>query len=121
MAQAVFDNLHTDLTVPQILYYGKFLLQVDLSDMNMTTIPGNPAYDSKGHSHYVINRAATLDIINQYYNIYKTEITDSIFDRNTIFCLDDGALEAYYYAEADTVMDGMYNGQDVNDNSIDIP
>ena len=89
--------------------------------MNMTTIPGNAVYSSTGNSFYVINRAATLDVINTYYNIYETEITDSIFDRNTQFCLNDSKLTPYYYADAETVMDEMYNGQEVNDNSIEIP
>jgi len=121
VAEEVFRNLHTDLKVSDILFYAKFLMKVDLGAMNMLTIPGNAVYDSKGHSYYVINRAATLDVVNRYYNIYDTEISDSIFDRNTTFCLDDYLLEPYYYADAETVMDEMYNGQEVNDNSIEIP
>ncbi|MBQ8642609.1 MAG: LCP family protein [Clostridia bacterium] len=121
VAEEIFRNLHTDLKVSDILFYAKFLLKVDLENMNMTTIPGNAVYASNGQSYYVINRAATLDIVNRYYNIYKTEITDSIFDRNTLFCLNDGKLTPYYYADTDTVMDEMYNGRDINDNSIDIP
>lgn len=121
VAEEVFKNLHTDLKVSDILFYAKFLLQVDLENVNMLTIPGNAAYDSRGHSYYVINRAATLATINQYYNIYDTEIIDGIFDRNTIFCLDDYLLEPYYYADAETTLDGTYNAQDVNDNSIYIP
>lgn len=121
VAEEVFKNLHTDLKVSDILFYAKFLLQVDLENVNMLTIPGNAAYDSRGHSYYVINRVATLATINQYYNIYDTEITDGIFDRSTIFCLDDYLLEPYYYADAETTLDGTYNAQDVNDNSIYIP
>ncbi len=121
VAEEIFRNLHTDLKVSDILFYAKFLLKVDLGNMNMTTIPGNAVYASNGQSYYVINRAATLDVINQYYNIYKTEISDSIFDRNSLFCIQDGKLTPYYYADSDTVMDEMYNGQEVNDNSIEIP
>ena len=121
VAEEVFRNLHTDLKVSDILFYAKFLLKVDLENMNMTTIPGNAVYSSTGNSFYVINRAATLDVINTYYNIYETEITDSIFDRNSQFCLNDSKLTPYYYADPETVMDEMYNGQEVNDNSIEIP
>ncbi|MBR4961981.1 MAG: LCP family protein [Clostridia bacterium] len=121
VAEEIFRNLHTDLKVSDILFYAKFLLKVDLADMNMTTIPGNAVYSSGGQSYYVINRAATLKVINEYYNIYETEITDSIFDRNSLFCLNDSKLTPYYYADAETVMDEMYNGQEVNDNSIEIP
>ncbi len=121
VAEEVFKNLHTDLKVSDILFYAKFLMEVDLADMHMTTIPGNAEYGANGHSYYIINRAATLDVINQYFNIYKTQITDSIFDRNHAFCINDSVVQKYYYADAETVMDGIYSGQEINDNSIDIP
>ncbi|MBE6569529.1 MAG: LytR family transcriptional regulator [Ruminococcaceae bacterium] len=116
VAGEVFKNLHTDMSLADVLFYAKFLLGVNLDELNMTTIPGNLTA-----SYYVINRAATLDIINEYFNIYNTEITDDIFDRNHFFCLDDPALEKYYFADAETVLDEMHNGQDISDDSIYIP
>ncbi len=121
VAEEVFRNLHTDLKVSDIVFYAKFLMKVDLANMHMTTIPGNAEYGVNGHSYYIINRAATLDVINEYFNIYKTQITDSIFDRNHAFCISDSVVQQYYYADPETVMDGIYNGQEVNDNSIEIP
>ena len=116
IADEVFKNLHTDMSLSDILFYAKFLLGVNLDNLNMTTIPGNLT-----GSYYVINRAATLEVINEYFNIYNTEITDSIFDRNRFFCLDDQTLLNYYYADSETVLDEMYNGQDISDDSIYIP
>lgn len=116
VAGEVFENLHTDMSLSDIMFYAKFLLGVNLDNLNMTTIPGNLT-----GSYYVINRAATLNVINKYFNIYNTEITDSIFDRNRFFCLDEQKLLDYYYADIDTVLDEMYNGQEISDDSIYIP
>lgn len=112
----VFNNLHTDMTVSDIMYYGKFLLGVDIANLNMTTIPGNVP-----RSHYVINRKATLAVINEYFNIYNTEISDAIFDRNGVFCPSFAAGTNAYYAAEDNTLDEMYNGQDISDDSIYIP
>ena len=116
MAGEIFNNLHTDMTASDIMYYGKFVLGVDLANLNMTTIPGNVP-----QSHYVINRKATLAIINEYFNIYNTEIDDAIFDRNGVFCPASTAGTNAYYAEADNTLDEMHNGQDISDDSIYIP
>ncbi len=116
VAGEIFNNLHTDMTASDIMYYGKFVLSVDLANLNMTTIPGNVP-----QSHYVINRKATIAIINEYFNIYNTEITDAIFDRNGVFCPASTAGINAYYASEDTTLDEMYNGQDISDDSIYIP
>lgn len=116
VAGEIFNNLHTDMTASDIMYYGKFVLGVDLANLNMTTIPGNVP-----QSHYVINRKATLAIINEYFNIYNTEIGDAIFDRNGVFCPASTAGTNAYYAEADNTLDEMHNGQDISDDSIYIP
>jgi len=120
MANEVFKNLHTDMSLADIIFYAKFLLSVNLGELNMTTIPGNLTESASG-SFYVINRAATLDVINAYFNIYDTEITDSIFDKKRFFCLEDQTLLNYYYADAEIVLDEMYNGQDISNDSIYIP
>ncbi len=116
VAGEIFNNLHTDMTASDIMYYGKFVLSVDLTNLNMTTIPGNVP-----QSHYVINRKATLSIINEYFNIYNTEITDAIFDRNGVFCPASTAGTNAYYADEDTTLDEMHNGKDISDDSIYIP
>ena len=116
VAGEIFNNLHTDMTASDIMYYGKFVLGVDLANLNMTTIPGNVP-----QNHYVINRQATLAIINEYFNIYNTEIGDAIFDRDGVFCPASTAGTNAYYAEADNTLDEMHNGQDISDDSIYIP
>lgn len=119
LAGEIFKNVHTDLSVANIVYYAKFLLEVDLSSINMMTMPGN--VESYG-VHYVMNRAATLEIINKYFNIYQKEITDSIFDRNYTFCfVDKQRMVDIYFASADSAFGDVYNADDIDKDSIDIP
>lgn len=117
LATEVFNNVYTEMNVSNILFFAKFLLKVDLSQVNMTTIPGNMA-----GNHYVVNRAATLEVINQYFNIYTKKISDSIFDRNNIFCdKNSDKISNVYYGDPEDILDKVYNADDINNGSIDIP
>lgn len=109
--------LTTDMTASDMMFYAKALLKMDLSNISMLMIPGNYI------GYYVINRAATLEVINQYFNIYEKEITDSIFDRDSTFNLySDPVINEYYYADSDYLYDGnVYNGESVSEESIHIP
>ncbi len=110
-------NVSTDMSVSDIMYYAKFLLNVGLDNVNMLTIPGNIADD-----YYVINRAATLNAINQYFNIYEKSIPATIFDRDLTFCFADlQYISNVYYAPASNVLDGVYNAEVIDKNSIHIP
>ena len=117
LATEVFNNVYTEMNVSNILFFAKFLLKVDLSHVNMTTIPGNMA-----GNHYVVNRAATLEVINQYFNIYTKKISDSIFDRNNIFCdKNSDKISNVYYGDPEDILDKVYTADDINNGSIDIP
>ncbi|MBQ4353314.1 MAG: LCP family protein [Clostridia bacterium] len=117
LADAVFKSVSTDLTVADIIYYAKFLLDVNLENINMMTIPGDVA-----DAYYVINRQAALGVINQYFNIYNKDITDSIFDPNYTFCFTSlQYLCDVYFAGSATGYGDVYNGESINDESIYIP
>lgn len=117
LASAVFNSVTTDLTVSDIIYYARFMIDVDLEAINMMTLPGDVA-----GAYYVINRAGTLDIVNKYFNIYEKEITDSIFDRNYTFCFTDlQYINKVYFADSDTPYGEVYSGESIDDESIYIP
>ncbi len=117
LAGEVIKYLHTDLTASDIMFYAKALLNIDLENINMMTLPGNVT-----GAYFVVNRAATLEAINQYFNIYEKEISDSIFDRNFTFNLySDEWISASYYADSDVIYDGIYNAQSIDEESIYIP
>lgn len=123
VANTIFRNVVTDMSVSDIIFYGKALLGIDLGSIQMLTIPGNMGKDiAMDTDFYVINRAAVLKVINDYFNIYKKDITDSIFDKNRIFCDgNDINICNVYYGDANTVLDGIYSGDDINSGSIHIP
>ncbi len=119
LASEVSKSVYTDLTVSDIVFYVRHIVDIDLSSINMMTIPGGV---EKTGIHYVINREGTLEMINKYFNVYKGDISDSIFDRNKVFCFDDiEAVSDVYYADPDTIIKYVYNAQDIDEDSIYIP
>ena len=89
----------------------------DLENINMTTMPGNTA-----GAYFVMNRAAALEVINKYFNIYTKEITDSIFDRNYLFCYTEQKyLADVYFSDTENVFDDVHNAGDIDEDSIYIP
>ena len=118
MAQAVWNSVSTDLTVSDILYYAKFLMNVDLESISMMTLPGDLSSDG----YFVMNRADTLKAVNEYFNIYEKEITNSIFDPRYTFCYTNlQYLCDLYFAGSATYFGEVVNADDVNNGSIHIP
>ena len=117
IASEIFNCVTTDMSVSDIIYFAKILLNVDLASINMTTIPGNMA-----DPYYVINRKSTLEFINEHYNIYNNEISDSIFDKNYLFCFTDlQYICSVYFDESDSIFDEVHNAEDIDGESIYIP
>lgn len=113
----VKKNVHTDMTALDILFYAKQTLKINLEDIRMMTAPGSVA-----GNYYVINRQATLDAINSYFNVYNKDISDNIFDRNHVFCDTDAAyISRVYYDDPANVLDGEYTADSIDDDSIYIP
>jgi len=118
MAQAVWNNLTTDLSVSDILYYAKFIMNVDLEAISMMTLPGDLSSDG----YFVMNRADTLNAVNEYFNIYEKDISNSIFDPRYTFCYTGlQYLCDLYFAESATYFGDVVNADDVNNGSIHIP
>ena len=117
LAQAVVDNLTTDLTVADVVYFAKNVLKVDMSAITMMTIPGGSA-----SHYYVINRGATLQTINSHFNVYDSEIIAEIFDQGVVFADDSSTSSIYkaYYA-ANAEISTEYTAEDIRDDSIYIP
>ncbi len=114
LAEAVINNVDTDMSVADLIYYAKFALKVDLENVTMMTMPGTTA-----DVYYVLNRAAALNVVNEYFNIYDKPITDSIFDRNYLFCMTDWqTLSNVYFAPAEYYTDHVYSGDQIDDNEL---
>lgn len=119
LAGEVIDNLTTDIPLQDVVYLGRNVLSVDLSDFTMLTIPGEGV--SGNRSYYVINRADTLKAINAHFNIYDNDISDLIFDKNRVFTdPDQEVVEKAYNAES-AFMNDEYTADGVLDHPIDVP
>ena len=125
LTNEVFKNVKTDVDLSDMIYFGKNLLEVDMEKMTFMSAPGaSPTPPENGGWYYVINRKGTLALINQHFNIYDFEITDSIFDTNKIFSGNKYAkyLTPYYNAEPENVTGGNeQSADDINQGSITIP
>ncbi|MBE6708446.1 MAG: LytR family transcriptional regulator [Ruminococcaceae bacterium] len=117
LAETVLDNLYTDMTVSDFVYFGKNVLSVDMSKVSMISMPCNPA-----GNHVVMAKKAMIDIVNKHFNVYDTDITEGIFDRDKIFVNNyDQTFINAYYSEKSTYGGTEYDAGNVNDSSIDIP
>lgn len=116
LVNEVIKNLTTDIPAADFVYFGKNALSVDFSNIKMMTVPGDYAGGS-----YVINRAATLQVINDYFNIYNTDISDAIFDKSRVFTnTESDAIHKAYTADKAAFL-YEFTAEEIQDSSIDIP
>ena len=113
IATNISKYLTTNLSVSDLIFYAKAFTNIDMNNIQMLTIPGNMV----GGNYYVVNRAGALAAINEHFNIYENEITDSIFDRNGIFNLSsDPWINDYYWDGSANFYDAtVYSGDSIND------
>lgn len=74
MADIFMKHVTTDLTIGNIAYFGQELLKCDFENMYTYTLEGEGVYVD-GVSYYAIYLENTLEVVNQYFNPYDTEIT----------------------------------------------
>ena len=74
LANLFFENVTTDMTVGNMVYYGQELLKCDFDNMFTYTLEGEAVMVS-GASCYAIYQNKTLEVVNEYFNPYDAEIT----------------------------------------------
>lgn len=121
IASAVLESVDTNMSLVDIIKFGTKVISIDLSNITMMTLPGE-AKMCNDASYYVMNRACVIDVMQKYYNIYKSPVDDTVFDSNKVFCNDsDTAMSGVYYAPAEDCNYIERNAQDISDKDIDIP
>lgn len=79
IAEAVFNNVKTDLTMGELVWMANQAMQVDTANIQMFTLPGYPANSYAGSdaflSFFFPNEEKTLELVNQYFNPYDKPIT----------------------------------------------
>ncbi len=111
----------TNLTLNDFVYFAKAALSIDLDNMSMLTIPGHDIreYKTSGTWYYVLSHDATLDIVNQYLNVYGKDITPEMFDSKLSLTNPEAEyMIEIYNSPADV---DVYNGGSVDENGIYIP
>ncbi len=80
IAKAVFANVKTDFDWGEILWMGTQASGIGTENIQMFTLPGYSAYSYAGTSSYLSfyfpNETKTLELVNEYFNPYTTEITN---------------------------------------------
>lgn len=72
----VLENMDTDLSNGELIWFGKEVLEVDMeTDFNMFILPGEPQYVG-GVSYYLPYEAGILEVVNEYFNPNEKPITN---------------------------------------------
>lgn len=125
IAGELLDNVTTDITIADFVFFAKGLLSdVDLSNIKMITVPGTALQNEQGWSYYVIQRESLKEIIENYYISSEIESTlfDQIFDQKVYFTdLNSAIFSDSYYSKGVPQINDEYNAQEVAEGSIDIP
>lgn len=111
------DNLITNMTTQNIIYFANIAKTVKLENIIMLTLPGNFSAGSDGLSYYAINKEGTLEAVNSYFNIYADAITPEIFDKDAVF--NNGGK--IYNASKDDTLGYVYDADTLVNGSETIP
>ncbi len=124
LAKTALDNTLTSISVADCVYFAKAALEVDMANIKMFTMPGLDARSDgdSGAWYYVMYRDDTLALINRYFNVYESEITDTVFDSRRAFTNEDKPhLNSIYETPASIDVDNFASSAaDISENGIDI-
>ncbi len=72
----VLENMDTDLSNGELIWFGKEVLEVDMeNDFNMFILPGEAQYVGNV-SYYLPDEAGILEVVNEYFNPKEKPITN---------------------------------------------
>ncbi len=78
LIREVTENLNTNISFTDALYFGTNALDIDLSKIVMLTMPGKSAYKDR-ISYYSIDRTTLMEYVNLYHNKFNEELTEEYF------------------------------------------
>ena len=108
-----FDNVTTNLSLTDCIYFGTQALSVDMENLKMVTMP-----TASVDGYIVTLRTSCLEVINEYLNVYDSDVTADDFDRgNRLTTTSYSDLHnAYLYDTADYE---VYDANSVDKDSIE--
>jgi len=124
-AKEALEHTMTSIDIKDCIYFAKAAMELDLSQIKMFTLPGTDARSDgdSGTWYYVMYRADTLALINRYFNVYKSDVTNTVFDFRLAFTNEEKPHLNTIYNTKSTIDAESFGStaSDINDNSIDIP
>ncbi len=116
---ALIGDISTDMSLRQCISLAEFALNVDVSNVTLTTFPGEAVRTkvTSGAWYYVIYKRAACDIINKYFVCAASDY-DS-FDPYEMFSSSTYPhFEKIYCSDRYTIVE--YTADDILENGIDI-
>ncbi len=107
-----FNNVTTNLTMENCIYFATQALKIDMSNLSMVTLPTQSV-----NGHIVVLETDVVNIINSYLNVYDEPITAETFDPKyrLVDRSDSDMYKAYMYWESEYE---VYTADEVDENSI---
>ena len=75
LAKIIHENVDTTLTPANILWFGEQAFACGADQIMFHTLPGDGAGWYSGGSYYILDDAATLELVNTYMNPYTYDLT----------------------------------------------
>lgn len=119
IVEQVMKNVTTDMALGDAVYYAKSALSIDMSQITMLTLPGVAINDGYAW-YYVLYRNSVIEIINKYFNVYDSDITDALFDRSLCFTDESNKTVNDIYRRTDVSYD-VNTGDSIDSDGIYIP
>jgi LCP family protein required for cell wall assembly len=70
------ENLRTDLSVGQMIWFGQELMKLEEGSITFHTLPGDPYAYYRGVNYVLIDRDAALKLVNEVINPFIKQITE---------------------------------------------
>lgn len=91
------DLLYTDLSIGDMSKLADFASTISMEDAQVNMVPGEDAVfwaaDGNGYSVYSVHKQATIDLLNEYYRPYQTDMTED--DTAIVELVTDYQYELY--------------------------
>ena len=74
-AQIFSDYVDSDLSVGNMIWFGKQAVNMGSDNIHFSTLPGDPNGKYMGKYYYVLDPAETVTMVNETINPYKADLT----------------------------------------------
>ena len=117
IAEQAWQYMDTSMSVADLVYFEKEFFSVSNDKIIMLTCPGEATYVGQA-SYYVVHRADLLNMVNRYFNVFRTDVTDAKFDANHAFVSETDPEVMNIYQKPLSETDNAHSSQDIEINGL---